>query len=385
MAAAVEMYQPGVEVEVKHGKHWLPAQVLQSTPTADGDELDAWVEVHFQGWEHDTDRFERVAEGRLRLKGGGQQWSMASSPAQQPRRAAAGAGAPTTPENQTQWQRRRSSAAAPRVSPQPEQEQRADFSPEPNFSPEQRAELLKRGRGLAKLQRMPAAVLAGGLAPPTSGAWRRRTVSKEASRYSDLDRPPLFVSPTKITAAVRLTHGSRSRPNSRSMMLGRPRTSEGGGSGGKGSRSLRKLDAMEQAHQLAPADASKARRKVKESAATSASNGAAEVPQPTRQPSSSKPADPSNVTILDGSAGRTDDVSVSVTYFAMPGRRKLRQASFGYMDPSSGQWVQPDRPPTAEELEAMRRAATPPALDPDIAKRRQQRRTLKAASRTWCA
>ena len=245
-AVAVQAYQPGMEVEVKHGKLWLPAQVLQSTPTADGDELDAWVEVHFEGWDSKQDRFERASAGRLRLKGGDQQWSMLSAP---PPRQAAAAGVPTTPEKQTEWQRqRRSSAAAPLVSPEPEPEpeQRPGVSsPAAKGLPrtsaasggllvEQRAELLKRGRGLARLERMPAAVLAGGLAPPMSGAWHRRTVSKAASRYNDLDRQPLFVSPTKSPP------GSSSRPNSRSMAA-RPRTAEGGSPTGNYTSSLRLL------------------------------------------------------------------------------------------------------------------------------------------------
>eukprot|EP01043_Picozoa_sp_COSAG02_P087525 COSAG02_NODE_24789_length_677_cov_1.520761_1_plen_156_part_10 len=152
--------EPGEEIECKHGKKWYAARVLRTVPSLE-DPDDVWVEVHFEGWDASTDRFELLSAGRLRATGGGG-WTLAKA-------AARGEQSSSKEERRSRRRSRRRSVG--------------DAAQTVVVDDEQRRELLKRGKGLAKLERLPAAVLSGGLAPPTSGAWYRRTVSSEAKSY----------------------------------------------------------------------------------------------------------------------------------------------------------------------------------------------------------
>ena len=97
---------------------------------------------------------------------------------------------------------------------------------------------------------------------------------------------------------------------------------------------MRALDSMEESQQLSPEDARKARRKVKESAAAASPSSTATATATGRASDSagseaaagaptgrSDSSCANGTTRVDDSEGREDDVSVSVTYFAMPGRR----------------------------------------------------------------
>jgi hypothetical protein len=346
-------FEPGAEVECLHGKQWYPALVLGTSPSAE-DPSDLWVSVHFIGWQEGTDRFELASAGRLRPRGGHFGWHFVGSPTAGTRKA----------ERRSRQRRRSAGTPAPAVV----------------VDGEQRAELLKRGKGLAKLERLPAAVLAGGLAPPTSGAWCRRRMSKAAKEYENDIRQPLYSTPTAKPKPAH-PHGrsrpaSQGRPRSR-LDSSRPKTAEGG----TGARSLRKLDDMRRSNQLPAGRYDKARKRVKDSTAAKSpavpatdqereqrTNG---TPPRGETPSASKSTDD----IHDGSF---------MGYFAAPGQGELRHAIFGYTD-ADGQWVAPQRPPTAEELEAQRRAASPPLPDPDLEMRKEQLRVLRAASRTCTA
>ena len=228
MAGSVGRMQlePGEEIECKHGKKWHAARVLRTMPSAE-DPDDMWVEVHFEGWDAGTDRFELLSAGRLRPTGGDGRWTLAEAPAR-------GEQSSSKAERRSRRQSRRRSVG--------------DAAQVMVVDDEQRRELLERGKGLAKLKQLPAAVLSGGLAPPTSGAWYRRTMSSEAKSYENSVRRPLYIPPAATRSRTPHEEArvpSRGRHNSR-----RPRTVEGG----KGTRSLRLLGDLHQSSQLAPGE-----------------------------------------------------------------------------------------------------------------------------------
>lgn len=361
------VFEPGEEVECQHGARWYPATVLRTMPSAQ-DPSDMWVEIHFDGWDTCTDRFELRSAGRLRPKGG-RGWTLADPPAR---------GEQSFSKEARRHQRRCSVG---------------DAAPALIVGGEQRQELLERGKGLAKLQRLPAAVLSGGLAPPTSGAWRRRGVSKEAKLYESSVRRPLYVSPvaTKSMPAHEAArqHGSHNRQNSR-----RPRTVEGG----KGAPPLRTPDGTQRSSQLPATQNDDARKRMDQSAAAVSREAPAQsskqqhkAPFDQKTPRQTRPRSTgtgsTHETPLEVPTSKSAEVlsdSSFVGYFAVPGTRQVRQASFGYNGPD-GRWVAPERPPTAEELEAQRRAASPPLPDPGKEMRKEQLRVLRGASRTCMA
>lgn len=56
---------PGDEIECIHGGKWYDVVVVQTVPSDNARDL--WVQVHFVGWDHRTDRLELLSAVRNHL------------------------------------------------------------------------------------------------------------------------------------------------------------------------------------------------------------------------------------------------------------------------------------------------------------------------------
>ena len=345
--------EAGADVEVLQGERmWHRAKVVDLSFDADGC---AWVQTTFEkGSTQAPDRWMRLSAGRVRLPGGGDPWALRPRP-----------------------ERRSAEPAAPRATA-PERQRRDDSSGRSSAPPiddAERAELLRRGKALAKNER------------------RRLAPSPNLPDLNRIVRQPLY-SPSKTPPRVG-AGGSR---------MGRLAAT-----GGRGKRSMRQLNQMHSKKQLASKDYSKAKRTIR---ATTAAVRATTAPQPTSSAAAPAPAvesgggaalevpAPAEEELLrvgswDVTAPRLDapddagyEGSTSmlpVPFFAAGGA--LHTSFLGHQDADSGEWFGPpmaDAPAGRRQMAETARAVSPEAPPPNAAKQRANIKALRSARRV-CA